>query len=153
MKMEEFMGTNNLKNKKTVEKWIEDGLIQGMDQDEKGEWIFSKYAKPPYTEARAKTAYSIYVSIVKGCNKRKGICSKLYGMSEEEFSVYINNLQKEDLISVIEDRGCKFYFPTTKSKGFINNEKGLRKYLKEVLGIIIKNLTVGVIEGIRGKYA
>ena len=60
MTIKEFMNNNGLKNRSTVEKWINDELIPNASIE--NDYIPNS-ARVPYTKARAKKAESIYRSI------------------------------------------------------------------------------------------
>lgn len=139
MSIQEFMDRNNIKSHKKVLNWLNKGLISGAYMNKKGNWVIHELARPPYTRARAKTADSIYISIVEGCNRKKGVCAKLYNISDDEFNVYISNLKKAGLITVKRRKGVEFYFATTKSQAYIDDKKGLKKYLKEIGMIALKS--------------
>lgn len=61
MTIDEYAQKYSVKKKETVIKWILDGLVPGAD-------LATNYipdsARQPYTNARAKSADSIYYSIV-----------------------------------------------------------------------------------------
>ena len=147
MTIEEFMERNTIKNRKTVEKWIEDGLLPCAKKNKKDEWVLSEYALPPYTASRAKhskTACAIYKSIVTGCNQKRSVCAKIFGISDAEFKVYVDNLKKEGLIEVKKDKGCKFYFATSRSKEYLDNQNGLKKLIITLFPFAIEAAARGV---------
>ena len=131
MNTEEFMKRYGLKNRKTVLKWLESGLVNGARKED-GQWSIPERAWPPYTGCRAKNSTAIYVSMIEACIKRRGVCAKLYNMNEEEFEVYVSNLEKEELITVVEENGAKYLYATTKSDGFVSDRKGLRRLIEKL---------------------
>lgn len=153
MTIQEFMESNKLKSKKTVEKWLDDGLIPGSRKNENKDWTIPEMARPPYTQKRAKSAPAIYTSIVKACIQRLGVCAKLYGISEIEFNVYIECLEKEGLIAVKTVDDIPYYFATPKSET-LTSRKGWEKRIKSVLCKIVEatalGITKGTIEGLSG---
>lgn len=72
------------------------------------EYYISEYSKPPYTSARARNCTSIYISIVKECEKRKSVCAKLYGLNEDEFNIYIEQLVDKNIIEKQTHDNCDF---------------------------------------------
>ena len=136
MNVSEFMQANGLRNRATVMKWLEAGLVPGAEQ-RSGEWEIPPLARPPYTKARAKTAAAVYVSIIEACNSRKGVCAKLYKMPAEEFDTYIACLEKEGLITVREDGGVKYYYSTPDSMKYVDDRKGLEKLVKKLSPILL----------------
>ena len=141
MDIDEFMKNNSVKSKKNVMKWVDEGLIPGTKVSKDGELIFSKYARAPYTATRAKTTGAIYKSIIKGCYQRKGVCAKLYGIPEEEFDIYIEYAQQEQLIEVKTDGNCKFYFATPKCEEFLKKPKIPSALIDIISSIAIKGAT------------
>lgn len=139
MTIKEFMNAFELKNEKTVLNWLEKDLIAGAHKDEEtGEWGIPELARPPYTRARAKTADSIYVSIVDACNKRKSVCAKLYKISEIEFEEYISNLVAAKLISIKEVNGIKYCFATPTSQSYLDDKNALKKFVKFAIKTVIE---------------
>lgn len=130
MTIEEFMTSFNISKRSTIERWLEEDLIPGSRRNKQGEWDLSKFARPPYTKARARKASSIYISIVDGCNQRKCVFAKLYKIPQEEFQIYIDQLIRASLISVKRDRGVEFYFATPTSIDYKNDRKGLKRIIK-----------------------
>lgn len=144
MTITEFMDSFELKNKDTVLKWINEGYIPGAKKDiETNEFFIPELSRPPYTKARAKTTDSIYKSIVKACIKRKGICAKLYKLSELEFQVYIQELSQAGYIRVEVQNNIKYYFATSKSSEFVKNSKP-QKLLESCLGMITECTAKGI---------
>lgn len=112
MTINKFMIMNKIRRKDTVKKWINQGYLPGTTYNEETkEYDIPDGSFVPYTECRAKTARSIYNSIVTASNNRKYVCAKLYGISEEEFRVYIENLEEEKIIKSIEFYGSFHYIP------------------------------------------
>lgn len=106
MTIKEFMNNNGLKNRSTVEKWINDELIPNASIE--NDYIPNS-ARAPYTKARAKKAESIYRSILKACRERKHVLPKIYKMSSEEFNQYINQLENAGLINRRTEDGVEYY--------------------------------------------
>ena len=147
MTIDEFMDSFGIKRKSTVVKWLEKDLIPGSYMNDDNEWVILKLARPPYTRARAKTANAIYTSIVKACNLRKGVCSKLYKIPEEEFEEYITNLKKAGLISTEKDKGTTFYFATPKRSERIDDRMGVIRYIHNVCKMKVECVAEGVTKG------
>lgn len=144
MTIEDFRNKFNLKNEKKILNWIDKGYIPGVKRDaETNEFIIPELAHPPYTEARAKNANSIYQSIVKACINRKGVCAKLYKLDETEFQIYISQLSEAGYIHIETRANIQYYFATEKSYEFLNNSKS-QKLLKECLEIITENTAKGI---------
>ena len=74
MDIDQFASNNGVK-RKTVEKWIEKGLIPKADFEKN---YVPDSARQPCTNARAKNANAIYVSMVKASFERKHILPVLY---------------------------------------------------------------------------
>lgn len=106
MTIKEFMRNNGLKNRSTVEKWINDELIPNASIE--NDYIPNS-ARVPYTKARAKKAESIYRSILKACRERKHVLPQIYKMSSEEFNQYINQLENAGLINKRTEDGVEYY--------------------------------------------
>ena len=149
MTIDEFMDSFNINKKSIVLKWLESNLIPGSYKN--GEWVIMNLARPPYTRARAKNASSIYISIVKACNMRKGVCAKLYKITEEEFDVYIAELMKAGLIITKKECETNYYFATPKSESFIKDDKGLKKYINSICKTVIVAISEGVVKATLGK--
>lgn len=75
-------------------------------------------AKPPFTEARAKVKFptSVFMSIVKAALKRKHVLPELYGMCQDEFDNYINQLVEAGLIQIRITDGITYYDPTLQAE-------------------------------------
>lgn len=126
MTIEDFMNNFGLKRRKQVLKWIENDLIPGVVKDSQTfEYIIPECARPPYTQARATTTTAIYKSIVSACIKRKGICAKLYHISDTEFSKYIEDLSESGYIDIKMYNGIPCYYANLKSQDFVSSKSPL----------------------------
>lgn len=133
MTITEFMERFNLTNERTVIDWINKDLILGVrKKPENGDWIIPERAWPPYTKARAKNVNSIYKSIVTACNERRYPLAKLYKINEKEFSFYIEQLVKAEIITTDEEDGFLYYHVTPKSDDFLKS-KSPAKYLENAI--------------------
>ena len=79
----------------TVLKWIYEGLIPRASVD--NDYIPNS-ARKPY-RSNARKAESIYKSIVNACLKSEHISAKTFGLCEDEFEAYIDQLTKAKLIT------------------------------------------------------
>lgn len=100
---------------KTVKAWIENGYVPGANWD--ADYVPDS-AKPPFTEARAKIKFpiSVFMSIVKATLKRKHVLPELYGMCQEEFDGYINQLVEAGLIRIRITDSITYYDPTLQAE-------------------------------------
>ncbi len=109
MTIDRFMNNYGIKNKKTVIKWVIDGLIPGAD-------LMNNYvpdsARPPYTKARAKNSDAVYVSIVRAAYNRRHVMPQLYNMCDDEFNGYIARLEQAGLIVSRVSDGITYYDAT-----------------------------------------
>lgn len=141
------------KNTKTILNWLEKGYIPGVKQDsETGEWIIPSHARPPYTGTRAKTAQSIYVSIVEASNKRCHVFPELYHVDPSEFNHYIDELINAGLICSRTVEGVTYYDATLKTQEYMLTSKSksnLRKLICECLESISKGATAATIEKLK----
>ena len=151
MNINEFVECYEIKSQKTVIKWLEAGLVPGAKKDKSGNWSIPSLARPPYTKARAKTAGAIYISVVEACNRRKGVCAKLYKIPETEFAEYIANLKKMDLISVRKEKGVEYYFATPLSEKYLDNKKGLTQFINSSIKTIVSSVAEGVTKAVADK--
>lgn len=150
MSIFEFMQKYNIKNQKKVIEWLNNNYIPGTKLINNN-WILPQESRPPYTEARAKTTTAIYKSIVTACIKRKGVCAKLYKITESEFQKYISDLNTAGYISVNNIDGIDYYFATLKSDEFIKSkspEKLIEECLKNVVELAAKGVTSAILEAI-----
>ena len=139
------------KSAKTIRRWLELGYIPGAKySSETGEWMIPSYARPPYTGTRAKTAQSIYVSIVEASNKRCHVFPELYHLDSSEFNHYIDELVKAGLICCRTVDGITYYDATLKSHEYASESKTkLRKMICECLESISKGVTSAAIEELK----
>lgn len=134
MTINKFMIMNKIKRKDTVKKWISQGYLPGTTYNEETkEYDIPDGSFVPYTKRRAKTAKAIYKSIITASNKRKYVCAELYGISEEEFRVYIKNLEDEKIIDSIEFQGSFHYITKYDPNG---------KKVSEAINRIMSNAVV-----------
>ncbi len=146
MNIRTFQKNFKIKHEETILAWIQDGLIPGAYFDKpKQTWIIPDAARPPYTKARAKNTSAIYVSIVRGCIDRYHVLPQLYHLSQQEFDVYIQQLLKANLISVVYHDQIAYYYATPESEDFIASKNPLR-YLETLLGVAVKAATEGTIK-------
>lgn len=114
MKVEEFAERCH-KNVKTVKNWISQNYVPGANLEDD---YVPDSAKPPFTEARAKIKFpiSVFMSIVKATLKRKHVLPELYGMCQEEFDGYINQLVEAGLIRIRITDSITYYDPTLQAE-------------------------------------
>ena len=135
MTIEEFMKNYGIKNKKTVNNWISKQLIPGGDISND---FVPNSARPPYTKARAKTADSIYCSIIEATRKRKHVLPQIYKICPEEFNTYIKQLEKAELLIVRTTDNITYYDLS------IHAINCTRKMILE----IIKSCSEGIVKGV-----
>lgn len=147
MKLEEFMNRFEIKSKRTVNDWLDKNYIPGAIITKDGEIIIPDRALPPHTGARAKKRESIFVSILKGINSRKQVLPALYGMSEREFERYIDELEKNELLTTEIENGIRYYYPTLKTEEYLFDKTKLRKLLRK-LQPLTESVMAGSVKGI-----
>ncbi|CAM2903728.1 hypothetical protein [Erysipelothrix tonsillarum] len=141
MDLTTFRKNFNIKQEQTALNWIEENLIPGAYYDASSqEWKVPDAARPPYTKARAKNSSAIYVSIVKGCINRYHVLPKLYNLSQQEFDVYIQQLIKANLITVVYHQDIPYYYANLECDAFIASKNPMR-YLEMLLGVAVKEAT------------
>lgn len=141
MDLTTFIKNFKIKQEQTALNWIEENLIPGAYYDASSqEWKVPDAARPPYTKARAKNSSAIYVSIVKGCIKRYHVLPKLYNLSQQEFDVYIQQLIKANLITVVYHQDIPYYYANLECDAFIASKNPMR-YLEMLLGVAVKEAT------------
>lgn len=145
MTIDDFMNNFNLKSKKQVIKWIENDLIPGTEKDpQTSEYFIPECARPPYTQARAKTATAIYKSMVSACIKRRGICAKLYHISDAEFSKYVNDLSEYGYIDIKTYNGIPCYYATLKSQDFMSSKPPI-KFMQSCVSVVSEAIAKGTV--------
>lgn len=136
MTIETFAKNNNIKEKR-VKGWIEKELIPRADLDRN---YVPDSARQPYTKARAKKASSIYLSIVRASNKRFHVLPQLYGICDDEFEGYINQLVAARLIVKRETDEVTYYDAALE---VVNLN---RKFVLEAIGMISAGIARGTTE-------
>lgn len=120
MTIEKFMQHNKIKRRETVVKWIKNDLIPGANLTDD---YIPNSARVPYTKARAKNVQGIYVSIFNASNRQKHVLPKIYGICQEEFDNYIDEMVNANLIKRRITDGITYYdvrlFAETPSRKFI----------------------------------
>lgn len=106
----------------TVKKWVNKGYIPGVKQTANGDYYIPEAARMPYTGCRAKSGKSILKSIVKGINKRFGVCASLYRIPELEFGKYIAHLESHGLIESYIEEEVTYYYITLKGAEWISSK-------------------------------
>lgn len=118
MKIAEFQARFGIRRRETVEGWLAKGYLAGSKPTADGEWDIPEPARPPYTQARAKSAMAIHKSIVKASLQRKSVCAALYQLSELEFQTYVTTLVNAGLLQVVMQDGIAYYYPTLTSEAY-----------------------------------
>lgn len=128
---------------KTVKAWIENGYIPGANLED---YYVPDSARPPFTEARAKSkcSNSVFASIVKATLKRKHVFPELYGMCQEEFDGYINQLVEAGLIIIRITDGITYYDPTLQAEQQSKSE--FKIIIKEGVEAVSKGVTSACLE-------
>lgn len=147
MTIDDFMQRFGITNKRKVETWIENGYIPGAIANDEGEVAIPEEALPPYTEARAKKKDSIFASILKGILSRKQVLPALYRMSDTEFKQYVNELERQDLITIKIVSDIEYYYPTLKAEEYIQDNSRFRKIMRQ-LQPITEGIASGSVKGI-----
>ena len=152
MTIREFMVKTGVTKRKYVEKWIEMKLIPGVLKDKNtGEWIFPESARRPY-RPRHKTsadAMTIRAGMVNACIKRHHISKEIYGLSEGEFSSYIDELISSDLIRIRKEDGIDYYDSTLKSATYEGKSfNTIKKLVVDCLGEFAGKISYGAVKAI-----
>ena len=117
-------------NKRTVENWLEKGMISGADFNEiTGEWFIPDSARRPYIAPwnLGTDADSIRISIVNACLKNQYISKETYHLSKGEFSGYIDQLIDAGLITKRIEDEIVYFDSTLDSSKFANMKKTQRR--------------------------
>lgn len=130
---------------KTVKSWIENGYVPGANWD--ADYVPDS-ARPPFTEARAKSkcSNSVFASIVKATLKRKHVLPELYGMCQEEFDGYINQLVEAGLIRIRITDGITYYDPTLQAEQQSKSE--IKQLIKECVEVASRGAMSACLENI-----
>ena len=128
---------------KTVKAWIENGYVPGANWDDD---YVPDSARPPFTEARAKSkcSNSVFASIVKATLKRKHVFPELYGMCQEEFDGYINQLVEAGLIIIRITDDITYYDPTLQAEQ--RGKSGIKEMIKECVEAASKGVASACLE-------
>ena len=119
------------KSMPTVKQWLLKGIVPGAKLiDDK--WVFSDLAMPPYTSGRPhkENATSIRKSIIKAALKHQSTCAKLFGLPDQVFNLYVEDLENQGLIRVLTDPlfpGDKFILTTLKTDEYLQDRGILGK--------------------------
>ncbi len=70
--------------------------------------------------------WTIVRRTVSACIKRKGICSKLYHISDDEFNKYINDLSGNGYIDITMYNNIPCYYANLKSQEFISSKSPMK---------------------------
>lgn len=130
-------------NEKTVLDWCEKGLIRGLTKSEDGIFEIPSSVRKPYTRSRS-TGDAIYTSIVKATLGGFDVTASLYGLSENEFLKYVQQLKDAGVIDSYNDEktGVEYLCKTLKSDSFAKLRKNkITKFLREVKPNI--NINIG----------
>lgn len=149
--MEAYMKNIGVKNKSTVEKWVEAGLIPGVQTDQKtNELLFPDSARKPFSPRvnEKSDANAIYASMVCACINRRHISPQIYPfLSKGEFYNMIDELVEVRLISRRMEDGIEYYDATTQSSEYKNRKtKEIQKFVKECLEVVTKASVKAVME-------
>ncbi len=128
----------------TVNDWCKKQLIRGVTKDEHGEYVIPESVKKPYTKSRSK-GDAIYTSIVKGTLDGYDVTAALYGLSEQEFEKYIQQLKEAKVIDSYVDKssGVEYLCRTLTSSEFGKLRKSkILAYLKNAKANL--NINIGV---------
>jgi len=128
MQVAEFQNKYGV-SKRTVNKWLKKGYIPGaVHHVENNCWEIPDSARCPYTEQRAKSRETINLSIIKAATKGKQVMPALYGISDDEFQLYINNLINANYIYSFEEDNVIYYNATIQGEELIrqNRKKALK---------------------------
>ena len=103
----------------TVLDWCNKQLIRGLTRDEFGSFVIPNSVKKPYTKNRSK-GDAIYTSIVKATLDGFDVTASLYGLGEQEFEKYIQQLKEAEVIDSYIDNssGVEYLCRTLKSNEF-----------------------------------
>lgn len=139
MNIDKFASNNGIK-RKTIEKWIQNGLIPNADLEKN---YVPDSARQPFTKARAKNANAIYVSMVKASFERKHILPVLYKICEDEFNGYTERLVQAGCIKERESDGVTYYDATIQSKNI--RKSFILKALKAISRGVSEGATTAIL--------
>lgn len=101
---------------------------------EMGNTIYQILQDPPYTRASSKNAGTIRKGIVVACMRRLSINARVFDISDYEFDVYVNQVEKLGLIEKHVIDGVTYYYSTAKADDL--TEKQVYKAVKELMGTV-----------------
>ena len=119
---------------KTVITWCDKNYIRGLQRNSEGEYVIPSSVKQPYTGSRSK-GDAIYTSIVKGTLNGFDVTASLYGLSENEFERYVDQLKTAGVIDsyIDENTRIEYLCRTLKSSEFSKlNRNKIKSFLKAV---------------------
>lgn len=142
MNIKEFQKKYDYKIK-TIEKWLKKGYIRGAKINKKtGQWEIPKDARPPYTKRGKVGNIGIHRSIANGVFQKYDVFPELYGISEKEFNIYIQQMIDKEYIDLYKsDDGIVYYISTLKTKELIKMSDSKIKILFDCLLTIAKVCT------------
>lgn len=124
MNIDEFAQQSG-KNIRTVKQWLSKKIVPGAKFVD-NTWIISDLAMPPYTAGRPhkENATSIRKSIIKAALKHHSTCARLFGLQDQVFNLYVEDLEKRGLIRILTDPlfpEDKFIFTTLQTDEYLRD--------------------------------
>lgn len=115
----------------TVKQWLLKGIVPGAKLID-NKWVISDLAMPPYTNGRPhkENATSIRKSIIKAALKHQSTCARLFGLPDQIFNLYVEDLENRGLIRVMTDPlfpGDRFILTTLKTDEYLQDRGILGK--------------------------
>lgn len=119
------------KTMSTVKQWFLKGIVPGVKLID-NKWVISDLAMPPYTSGRPhkENATSVRKSIIKAALKHQSTCARLFGLPDQVFNLYVEDLENRGLIRVLTDPlfpGDKFILTTLKTDEYLQDRGILGK--------------------------
>lgn len=157
MTMEQFMKRTGVRTAKTVQTWLEEGLIPGAERDPgSGKWQFSESSRRPHS-VRLKPhadASKIRASMVYACIQRHHISPAIYQMSRSEFDALVKGLVEAGLVTQRREGAWVYYDSTPKSDELGGKTvRQVERFVKECLAVTVEAAAKGIAKAIAEQAA
>ena len=143
----EFAKQHNV-TKRTVKEWYEKGYLPGSKHDKKSKTIqIPKDTLRPYNP-RAKSASTLYLSVITACCQNCSVFTKMYNIPEIRFEMYLKELAYADLIKpYFTSDGFRQFHHTLKGEEFIKcNKAAQMKIISTVVEAAAKGVTAAALD-------
>lgn len=150
MTKEAFMARYDV-SKRRMESWLKKGWIRGARILEDKSWYIPESAIPPYAARNIKCAQGVgmYASLLSGCAKGLDVFPALYGMHENRFDFYMEQLIKMEFVAKREIEGVCYYMPLPKCAEYHTLPvREASKFLKNALETLVEAGAKGMVSAI-----